>query len=150
MAKQLSLSDRIFIENSIHRNYTFASIARQLGRSPSAISREGKRYRVFVDKPHRKGENNCVRFRTCVRNNLCEEAPTHDCYFYRCKSCPDKSGIPICPAYVSSQYALAVPCRKPARRIMPTIPLTVQTQSISATWRNPTRASERPRKRFCR
>ncbi|MBR5229468.1 MAG: IS30 family transposase [Firmicutes bacterium] len=102
MAKQLSLSDRIFIENSIHRNYTFASIARQLGRSPSTISREVKRYRVFVDKPRKKGENDCIRFRTCVRNNLCEEAPTHGCYFYRCKSCPERFCIPLCPAYVSS------------------------------------------------
>ena len=39
----------------------------------------------------------------CLRNSICEDAPTHGCYFNRCKSCPDHICYEICDAYVSER-----------------------------------------------
>ena len=50
MPKQLSLSERIIIERMISKDYSFASIGRNLERSASTISREVIKYRCFVDR----------------------------------------------------------------------------------------------------
>lgn len=44
MPKQLSLSERIIIERMISKDYSFASIGRNLERSASTISREVIKY----------------------------------------------------------------------------------------------------------
>ena len=101
MAKQLSLSDRYIIERSLNKDYTFATIARILERSPSTISREILKYRVFVDKFPMEGSNDCTKRGSCLKNTLCSDAPPHGCYFYRCKSCPDHQCFMICDSYES-------------------------------------------------
>lgn len=101
MAKQLSLSERIVIERMLCQDFTFATIARHLNRSPSTISREVRNHRGFVERFTPEGKNDCVLKHTCLRNNICEDAPTHGCYFYRCKTCPDHSCFLLCDAYVS-------------------------------------------------
>lgn len=50
MPKQLSLSERIIIERMISKDYSFASIGRNLERSASTISREVIKCRCFVDR----------------------------------------------------------------------------------------------------
>lgn len=70
MAKQRSLSHRIFIERSLHNNYTFTSIAWQLNRSPSTNAREVNRCRIFVDRLPTNGENDCIQFQSCTRNSM--------------------------------------------------------------------------------
>lgn len=50
MPKQLSLSERIIIKRMISKDYSFASIGRNLERSASTISREVIKYRCFVDR----------------------------------------------------------------------------------------------------
>ena len=99
MAKQLSLSDRYIIERSLNKDYTFATIARILERSPSTISREILKYRVFVDKFPMEGSNDCTKRGSCLKNTLCSDAPPHGCYFYRCKSCPDHQCFMVCDSY---------------------------------------------------
>lgn len=103
MPKQLSLSERIMIERMIHQDYTFASIARRLERSPSTISREVLHYRCFVNPFPKPGTLDCVYMFSCQRNRLCLETPTsHLCYGYKCKRCPE--GIrcsDICKHYIS-------------------------------------------------
>lgn len=85
MPKQLSLSERIMIERMIQQDYTFASIARRLERSPSTISREVLHYRCFVNPFPKPGTLDCVYMFSCQRNRLCLEAPTsHLCYGYKC------------------------------------------------------------------
>ncbi|MBS5333933.1 MAG: IS30 family transposase [Firmicutes bacterium] len=106
MAKQLSLSDRFFIERSLHNDLTFASIARALNRSASTISREVKKYRVFTNRFPIAGENDCIHRPGCLRNSICEDAPIHGCYFYRCKTCPDHNCTLICDKYESSYCSL--------------------------------------------
>lgn len=50
MAKQLSLPERIVIEQMIHKDYSFASIGRNLDRSASTIAREVLHYRCFTSR----------------------------------------------------------------------------------------------------
>ena len=108
MAKQLSLSERMLIERMLHQDYTFATIARKLERSPSSISREVRNYRCFVNPIPKEGELDCVNKYKCHRNRLCLENPTsHECYGYRCKRCPE--GIlcsTLCKEYISSHCTL--------------------------------------------
>ena len=103
MAKQLSLSERIVIERMLCQDFTFATIARHLHRSASTISREVRNHRGFTDRFTPEGKNDCVNKFKCLRNSICEDAPIHGCYFYRCKNCPDHVCFEICNAYVSER-----------------------------------------------
>lgn len=86
MAKQLTLGERTIIEQGLHRNETFTQIAQQLGRSVSTITREVRRYRVFVEDFPAQGRNDCTKRFTSLRNNLCEPGEREGCYGLRCKS----------------------------------------------------------------
>ncbi len=105
MAKQLSLSERIVIERMITQDFTFATIARHLNRSASTISREVRNHRGFVERLTPEGKNDCVNKYSCIRNNVCEDAPVHGCYFQRCKNCPDHICFKICDNYISERCA---------------------------------------------
>lgn len=102
MSKQLSLSEKIIIERMLHNDYTFASISRKLERSASTISREVLNYRCFVNPLPIPGENDCIHKFSCIRNNICDDAPVPGSYFYRCKKCPDHVCFEICNSYISS------------------------------------------------
>lgn len=107
VAKHLSLSDRIVIEQMLEKDYSFASIGRNLNRSASTIAREVLHYRCFTSRIPLMGENDCVNLSGCQRNTLCPEKGLHGCYGYRCKRCPH--GIvctSICDNYDSSQCDL--------------------------------------------
>ncbi|SDX99260.1 Helix-turn-helix domain-containing protein, partial [Ruminococcaceae bacterium YAD3003] len=68
MGKHLSLSDRAIIEKLLAQDYTFAYIARQLGRSSVCISKEVKKHRCFANR-YQTTDNDCAHFRGCLRNN---------------------------------------------------------------------------------
>ncbi|MCQ2538615.1 MAG: IS30 family transposase [Lachnospiraceae bacterium] len=107
MTKQLSLSERIVIEQMIHRDYSFASIGRNLNRSASTIAREVLHYRCFSSRIPLMGENDCLNRHSCQRNTLCREKGVHGCFASRCKRCPE--GIlctSICDNYDSLQCDL--------------------------------------------
>ena len=107
MAKQLSLSERIIIEQMIHKDYSFASIGRNLNRSASTIAREVLHYRCFTSRIPIMGENDCINRPGCQRNTLCPEKGFRGCYFSRCKRCSE--GIictEICDSYDSFQCDL--------------------------------------------
>ena len=93
MAKQLSLSERIIIEQMIHKDYSFASIGRNLNRSSSTIAREVLHYRCFTSRIPIMGENDCINRPGCQRNTLCPEKGFHGCYFSRCKRCSEGSNL---------------------------------------------------------
>ena len=73
MPKQLSLSERIIIERMISKDYSFASIGRNLERSASTISREVIKYRCFVDRIPLPGENDCTHKNSCLKNSICDD-----------------------------------------------------------------------------
>lgn len=103
MPKQLSLSERIIIERMISKDYSFASIGRNLERSASTISREVIKYRCFVDRVPLTGENDCTHQNSCLKNSICDDVGVHGCYGYRCKRCPeDRICTSICSSYENS------------------------------------------------
>ena len=107
MPKQLSLPERIMIEQMIYKDYSFASIGRTLNRSASTIAREVLHYRCFTSRIPLMGENDCIHRASCQRNTLCPEVGVHGCLASRCKRCPD--GIictSICDNYDSFQCDL--------------------------------------------
>lgn len=89
MATQLSLPERIVIEQMIHRDYSFASIGRNLNRSASTIAREVLHYRCFTSRSPIFGENDCIHRISCQRNTICPDVGIHGCYGSRCKKCPE-------------------------------------------------------------
>lgn len=107
MPKQLSLSERIIIENMVRQDFSFASISRNLDRSASTIAREVLHYRCFTSRLPLSGENDCIRQSSCQRNTLCPDVGIHGCFASRCKRCPE--GIictSICNSYESVQCDL--------------------------------------------
>ena len=107
MAKQLSLPERIVIEQMIHKDYSFASIGRNLDRSASTIAREVLHYRCFTSRIPLMGENDCINRFSCQRNTLCPEVGVHGC------------------------FAAIVKCKKPARRTKLTTLHTRQMRLIT-------------------
>lgn len=101
MNTHLSYSERVFIERSIATDKTFATIARVLDRSPSTISREVLKHRVFVNKEPPDSSRECVSFHSCIKHRLCEDQPKYSC-LDRCKMCADVDCRTICPTYISS------------------------------------------------
>lgn len=101
MNTHLTYSERAFIERSITTDKTFATIARVLDRSPSTISREVLKHRVFVNKEPPDSARECVYFTSCIKFRLCNGAPKFSC-LDRCKMCSDVDCRTICASYVSS------------------------------------------------
>ena len=90
MARQLSLPERIVIEQMIHKDYSFASIGRNLDRSASTIAREVLHYRCFTSRIPLMGENDCINRFTCRRNTLCKDKGNNEFFNFTynlCKSC---------------------------------------------------------------
>lgn len=104
MSKHLSLSDRALIERFIALDYTFATMAKRLERSPSTISREVKRHRVFVGSFY-EGSKECTEYSHCVRRNRCNSETQYTC-FSRCKFCKEYDCRTICSAYSSTHCQL--------------------------------------------
>lgn len=84
----LTLSDRIKIESCLNNNYSFNQIAKEVGKSRSAISREVRRNLVTVDKfPPYRTKNRCINRINCTLYGICEDKPncTRQCSF--CSNC---------------------------------------------------------------
>lgn len=86
--KHLTLSDRNAIECLLSRGETFATIARELDKSPSCISKE-VRARLFKQKsgsrfqPH----NSCKNKSICEKRHVCSECKAFPKKPKFCKSC---------------------------------------------------------------
>lgn len=98
MSKHLSLSDRAVIERMLNMDFTFTQIAKKLDRTPSTISREIKRHRVFTGQYNISNRCDCIKFFHCLKNNLCENKGS---CFNRCKLCTDVDCTKLCEKYES-------------------------------------------------
>ena len=65
--RKIQKEDILIIERMISKDYSFASIGRNLERSASTISREVIKYRCFVDRIPLPGENDCTHKNSCLR-----------------------------------------------------------------------------------
>lgn len=99
--KHLTTTQRIKIEKGLSERKSFAAIARDIGKHPSTVIKEVKKYRFF---PPRETQMplRCARFRECQMRFLCENK---DC-IHPCKNCIDtklrisKCAL-ICPDYLA-------------------------------------------------
>lgn len=106
--KHMSLSDRIFIEQSLSNHISFKDIAAVLKKDPSTISKEVRRHRAFKEGSHYNLKNNCALLSSCQHsricqsklcNYLCKRSKTCDCT----KHCPDFKPY-LCPKLCKPPY----------------------------------------------
>lgn len=126
----LTQSDRFVLERMLMAGCSFKTIARELGRHPTTLSREVRRHRKFI-LVHAAITNDGVNHRTCVLRNLCgdktcfskcsrcqshvcrEYCKTHipahceklDRKPYVCNKCKDRSGCQRSHAYYTAQQS---------------------------------------------
>lgn len=68
----MTLNDRIAIEKGLEQNLSFRSIALQLGKDPTTISKEIKKHRSFHEHNHfNEPKNKCARFKDCKKKDIC-------------------------------------------------------------------------------
>ena len=106
--KHMTLSDRIFIEQSLANHNSFKEIASVLKKDPSTISKEIRKHRTFKEGSHYNLKNNCAHLSSCQRlricdgklcNYLCKRSKTCDCT----KHCPDFA-LYLCPKLTKPPY----------------------------------------------
>ena len=105
--KHLTLSDRIYIEQALIRGDNFRMIAQALGKDPTTISLEIRRFLEWNDGLYaRDGVNDCAHYSSCDVEYLCGlcELPCKNCLSNKCtKLCPSYDPI-ICEDLKSPPY----------------------------------------------
>lgn len=91
--KHLTLSDRIFIQQSLNDNLRFNAIAKVLNKDPSTISKEVRRSMEIKPNKHYKG-NNCKHFDSCTESKICDK----NC-FELCRFCNEVNCWEYCSSY---------------------------------------------------
>lgn len=70
--KHMTLDDRIIIEKGLEQQHSLRSIALQLGKDPTTISKEIKKHRSFQQHNHfNEPKNKCALVADCKRKNIC-------------------------------------------------------------------------------
>lgn len=68
----MSLDDRIVIEKGLEQRLSLRSLAAQLGKDPTTVSKEIKKHRSLQEhNPFNEPRNKCVLFGDCKRKNIC-------------------------------------------------------------------------------
>ena len=106
--KHMTLSDRIFIEQSLAAHTNFKEIAQVLKKDPSTISKEIRKHRTAKKGSHYATKNDCKFLTSCkeyricshkVCHVFCKQSKTCDCTKY----CP-KYQPAICPQLLKPPY----------------------------------------------
>lgn len=106
--KHLTLSDKIFIEQSLADHCSFKDIASVLKKDPSTISKEVRKHRVLKEGSHYGMKNNCAFLSSCqsaricegkLCNDLCKRSKVCDCT----KHCAGFTPF-VCPALKKPPY----------------------------------------------
>ena len=92
-----SLEERITIQNELNSRKPFKTIAEQLGKAPSSISREIRRHLEQKESgSYGRHFNDCTNRSSCTLENLCQGAfPCSSKLCRNCKRCKD-----FCSAYL--------------------------------------------------
>lgn len=70
--KHLTMDDRIIIEKGLELKRSLRSIAAQLGKDPTTISKEIKKHRSFQEHNHfNEPRNKCALAKDCRKKNIC-------------------------------------------------------------------------------
>lgn len=71
--KHMTLDQRIMIEKGLDQGSSFRSIALQLGKDPTTISKEIKKHRIFREHNHfNDAKNKCALVNDCKKRNICK------------------------------------------------------------------------------
>ena len=106
--KHMTLSDRIFIEQSLASHDTFKQIALILKKDPSTISKEIRKHRTAKKGSHYSIKNDCTFLKSCeefricsfkVCQSLCKRSKTCDCT----KHCAKYQHF-VCPQLTKPPY----------------------------------------------
>lgn len=86
--KHMTLDDRISIEKGLDQHLSLRSIALQLGKDPTTISKEIKKHRSFQEHNRfNEPANKCALAKDCKKKNICGT------YAPVCKGCADPAII---------------------------------------------------------
>ena len=70
--KHLTMDQRITIEKGLDQGRSLRSIALQLGKDPTTISKEIKKHRSFQEHNHfNDSKNKCALVKDCKKKNIC-------------------------------------------------------------------------------
>ena len=102
--KHLTLTQRINIELGLSRNYTFRRIAEYIGKDPSTVSYEVRRFLEWNGgEAARQQGNDCAHFFTCDLTGVC----TFECdRKMPCRKCTRKACFRFCRQYEPSPCEL--------------------------------------------
>lgn len=98
--KHMNQADRVVIEKGLDSKRSFRSIAQELGKDPTTISKEVKKHRIFQkhntfnEKPFR-----CANAKDCHKKHVCSNVLFCDKYCKRCSKCHN-----FCEDYVPYDY----------------------------------------------
>ena len=119
MSKHMSIEDRQTISSLIRQGQSLSSIAKQIGKSQTAVSREILKHRAIWDKkPYGRIVNRCVKRCECILRNACRTGCKQRCSTcaqcnnhclvyeeehcarlnrppYVCESCPELNRCPL-------------------------------------------------------
>ena len=129
--KHLTLSDRIFIEQSLNDHMKFNAIAMVLEKDPSTISKEVVRSMDIKPIPHYKG-NDCKFFDTCFESKLCAS-----CCVELCKLCSQTTADGCVPIMNLQDVRELIRLHMSAMDVL--ILLTVDTPNNTTVLQKPSR-----------
>lgn len=93
--KHFILSERIIIEHMLKDSFSFKSIARELNRDCTSISKEIRNHIIFKKTgTYGKSFNNCVHRFDCKYSYICDSPSCKNKYCRFCSRCSD-----VCPNY---------------------------------------------------
>lgn len=118
--KHLTLSDRIYIEQSLIQEDNFRTIAKHLCKDPTTISLEIRKFLEWEEGHFaREDSNACAHYSSCILEHLCFRccaSRCRDCKFSKCMNFCDSYEPLICenlksPPYVCNGCKMQDHCR---------------------------------------
>lgn len=108
MAKHLTLDDREIIQSGLNEGRSLRSIAKELQRAISVISREVRTHRSELNtRVYGRVPNRCIHRKECGRYGLCIDKPncTRNCAACKvCNSVCPKFAEELCPRLIKPPY----------------------------------------------
>lgn len=100
--KHLTQENRVTIETGLNAGRSMRSIAQEVGKDPSTISKEVKKHRIFPPRnTFNDNPNQCALRKECRRKNVCDSAAV-TCRNKQCRTC--KRCNRLCPDFVQQSH----------------------------------------------
>ena len=137
--KHMTMDHRIMIEKSLDLGASLRSIALQLGKDPTTISKEIKKRRIFQEHNHfNEAKNKCALVKDCKKKNICGTyAPVCKRMCKLCNHCNSH-----CDDFTPRSYHCIVMTLLPAaiiakNWIKPLLSVIPATRKVAVDWTKP-------------